>query len=197
MLDQPGHILVQVVEGLVPLPALLFGLPCQTFRERGGPHVKLGFIFTWDAQYPANHRHRQRIGEAFDEIDLALVSHLIEEGGDDAQHLGTKLLQVCRAFWRTKVAHRQATQAVVLRGVQADKPIRIRGGPWSSPGLRTVSRIGTDARIMQQRLDLAIGTHDVRPPLVGAIFLPAHRGLAQLRPQRVGVRAIGIVEDLS
>src|SRR5258708_40253324 len=102
-----------------------------------------------------------------------------------------------RAFWRTKVAHRQPTQAVVLRGVQVDKLIRIRGGPWSSPGLRTVSQIGTDARVMQQRLDLAIGTHDVRSPLVGAIFLPTDRGLAKLRPQRVGVRAIGSVVDLS
>src|SRR5260221_1721485 len=81
-------------------------------------------------------------------------------------------------------------------GVQADKLIRIRGGPWSSPGLRTVSQIGTDAGVMQQRLDLAIGTHDVRPPLVGAIFLKAYRGLAQLRPQRVRVRAIGSVVDL-
>jgi len=50
---------------------------------------------------------------------------------------------------------------------------------------------------MQQPLDLAIGTHDVRPLLVRAIFLKAYRGLAKLRPQRVGVRAIGVVVDLS
>ena len=126
-LDQPGHILVQVIEGLFPLLALLFGLRSQTFHEQGGPHVKLRFIFQWDAQDPANHRHRQGIGEALDEIELALPLHLVEKRGDDAQDLGTQLLQVLRAFWRTKVAHRQPTQAVVLRGVQADKLIRIRG----------------------------------------------------------------------
>ena len=65
-LDQPGHILVQVIEGLFPLLALLVGLRSQTFHEQGGPHVKLRFIFQWDAQDPANHRHRQGIGEALE-----------------------------------------------------------------------------------------------------------------------------------
>jgi hypothetical protein len=50
--------------------------------------MELGFIVARDAQDPANHRHRQWIGEAFDQIELALAPQLIEEGGDDARDLG-------------------------------------------------------------------------------------------------------------
>src|SRR5690348_4794313 len=112
-LDQPDHILVQVGSSLFPLPALLFGLSGYTFDERGGPDTKLRFIFQGDAQNPTNHRHWQGIGKAFDEIELALALELVEESGDDARDLRAQLLQVLRALWRTKVAHRQPTQAIV------------------------------------------------------------------------------------
>jgi len=111
--------------------------------------VKPRFILTRDTQDPTNHRHWQRVGEALDEIDLALTLQLIEEAGNDAQHLGAQLLQVRRAFGRTKVAHRHPTQAVVLWGIQVDKLIRIRRGLWGSSGLHPVSQIGTDERVMQ------------------------------------------------
>jgi hypothetical protein len=93
-------------------------------------------ILTRDAQDPTNHRHWQRVGEALDEIDLALALQLIEEGGDDAQYLGTQLLQVRRAFGRTKVAHGDPTQTVVLRWVQVDKLMRI----WAACGPLVIDR---------------------------------------------------------
>ena len=49
-LDQPGHVLVQLVGGLFALLALLVGQPSRTFHDGGGPDMKLGFIFQWDTQ---------------------------------------------------------------------------------------------------------------------------------------------------
>src|SRR6185369_3305015 len=112
-------------------------------------------------------------------------------------YLRAQSLQIVRALRRPKMAHRQSAQAVVLGGIQVDKLIRGTGGRRAPPGLRAVSQIGREARVVEERHDLAVGADHVGPRLLGAIFLPADRGLPQLGPKRIGVRAIGVVVDLS
>ena len=107
-LDQPIHILVQVVLGLFSPTLGRFGLLRQIFDERGRPDLELRLILAWDAENPANHFYRQLVVEALDEVDPALVLQLIEQRGDDASDLGTQLFEVRWALGRTKVAHRRA-----------------------------------------------------------------------------------------
>src|SRR5215204_4155334 len=76
-----------------------------------------------------------------------------------------------------------------LQEVRLRTTIRSRGGRWLSPDLHRIPQIGAEARVMEQRHDLAIGAHYVRPRFIGAIFLPADGALTQLGPQRGGVDA--------
>src|SRR6185369_3196469 len=63
-------------------------------------------------------------------------------------YLRAQSLQIVRALRRPKMAHRQSAQAVVLGGIQVDKLIRGTGGRRAPPGLRAVSQIGREARVV-------------------------------------------------
>src|SRR3954454_2220271 len=108
--------------------------------------------------------------------------------------MGAQALDSARIARWTKVLHRQEAQLVVNRGIEDEEtgPVGLVRWPryLSGDALHAVL-IGARARIGQQGADQIVVRDDE-----AATLLNRDRCLAQLRVQRIRVRAVGVVENL-
>jgi len=154
-------------------------------------------------ELPADHRDRHGVGELVHEVDLVLAAHSVDQVGGGAHHVGP------HRFGLLEVTRGQPPQSVVRGRVHSDEAAATRTTTRTStcatarsgacttarPGACATARPGAesadaDPRVVHQIPDLPVGADDV-----GAVRGAEDRRRAQLRVQRVGVGAVGVVEN--
>ncbi len=168
----------------LPLAQALFGVegPRQHAREL----MEDRLVLARHAQQFADHRDRQGVGEIRDQFQPArTVAHMgVEQLGDPGLDVGAHPEDA-----REELVGHERAQVVVAGRVQAEEglDVLVRGA-----GLGRLRVAGAHARVPQQPRDLGVRADHPR-----VLAEPLHGPLAEPGEQRIGVGAVGVVDDLA
>ena len=108
--EQPGHVLVHL-QVRAPRGLFLPGARVEPGHDGVGPRVQARLVLVRHPELLADHGDREGVGEVVDDVNLAPVSHPVDEAGDDVE-----------------VSRCQAAQPVVLGRVHAEQAAGQRRG---------------------------------------------------------------------
>src|SRR6266511_2536244 len=193
-LDQLAEVADQRYLRLVALLVDLVGVRLvggvDPGHDRFRPTVERRFVLARYAEQRADDLDGQRVREVVDDVDLLPIAEPGDEVVDERRDLGLAFGHSRRVVGRAELAHRDTAQAVVIGRVPSDE--RRKTGWWQAfRRVREATRVGADARVVEQRTDLPVRAHHVRP-----VVLDRDRRLAEPGVDREGIVPVRRVRQL-